>query len=86
MKLEFKRPMADVADTGYNLSNDGKTTAITWYMAGKFSIVGKAMCLVMDMDTMIGSEFEKGLASLKALAETEATAASQAKPAALQLK
>jgi hypothetical protein len=86
MKLEFKRPMADVADTGYNLSYDGKTTAITWYMAGNHNFISKAMCLVMDMDTMIGSEFEKGLASLKALAETEATAASQSRPAAVQLK
>jgi len=33
--------------------------------------MGKAMSLVMDMDAMIGGDFEKGLASLKALVEPE---------------
>jgi hypothetical protein len=31
--------------------------------------MSKVMCLVMDMDKMIGRDFEAGLANLKALSE-----------------
>jgi hypothetical protein len=35
-------------------------------------LVAKAVHLVMDMDRMIGGNFEKGLAQMKAIAETTA--------------
>ncbi|HET6921929.1 MAG TPA: polyketide cyclase, partial [Anaeromyxobacteraceae bacterium] len=57
-----------------------------WAMAGKLGFVGKAMCLVKDMDQMIGPDFEKGLAALKGVAESEArkaAAAATAVPAAV---
>jgi hypothetical protein len=41
-------------------------------MAGRNNFMAKAMGLVMDMDRMIGGQFEKGLASLKSLAEASA--------------
>ena len=34
-------------------------------MSGKKDFVMKAFCLVVDMDKMIGADFEKGLAQLK---------------------
>ena len=33
--------------------------------------IGKAMCLLMDMDAMLGGDFEKGLTSMKAVVEAE---------------
>jgi len=37
----------------------------------KQNFMCKAMCLFMDMDKMLGAEFEKGLASLKSIVEAE---------------
>jgi hypothetical protein len=41
-------------------------------MAGRNTLAGKAIGLVMSMDRMIGGQFEKGLADLASL--TAATA------------
>ena len=72
MKLQFVRPMEDEADTDFVFKpKDGKTE-LTWSMAGKNDFMGKAFCLVMDMDALVGGDFEKGLASLKSIAEAEA--------------
>jgi hypothetical protein len=38
-------------------------------MTGKNNFIGKAMCLVMNMDRMVGGEFEKGLADMKRIVE-----------------
>jgi hypothetical protein len=38
-------------------------------MSGKQNFIGKAMCLVMSMEKMLGPDFEKGLAQLKQLVE-----------------
>jgi hypothetical protein len=68
-KLEFIKPFEDLAKNGFNLEFVGKDTKVTWYMDGNHTFVSKAMCLVMDMDTMIGKDFEKGLTALKKVAE-----------------
>ena len=47
-------------------------TRVTWRMEGRNGFVGKAFGLVMDMDQMVGSEFEKGLAAMKTVAEADA--------------
>ena len=45
-------------------------------MDGRYNFATKAISLVMDMDKMIGNDFEAGLAALKAQAEARtATAA-----------
>ena len=38
-------------------------------MTGTHKFIGKAMCLVMSMENMLGPDFEKGLAQLKQVAE-----------------
>jgi hypothetical protein len=70
MKLEFFKPMAGTSDVAFTFKEDGGKTTVTWAMSGKNNFVGKAFCLFMNMDKMLGGEFEKGLASLKT--ETEA--------------
>jgi uncharacterized protein YndB with AHSA1/START domain len=39
-------------------------------MTGKNNFVSKAMCLFIDMDKMLGGDFEKGLGELKSVVET----------------
>jgi uncharacterized protein YndB with AHSA1/START domain len=70
--LEFMKPFAATNDTLFTFSPDGKGTQVTWSMTGKNDFMGKAFSLVMDMDSMVGKDFESGLVAMKAAAETEA--------------
>ena len=69
IKLEFLKPFASTADTEFTFKPQGNQTAVTWSMSGKNNFIAKAMCLFMSMDKMIGSQFEKGLADMKAIVE-----------------
>lgn len=40
-------------------------------MSGHRSFITKEVCLFMDLDKLIGGDFEKGLAKLKANAEAK---------------
>jgi len=55
---------------------------VTWSMDGENGFGAKAMGLVMDMDQMVGKDFESGLTNLQAVAEAaaEAQRAALAKP------
>lgn len=66
MKLEFKRPMEDTSTAKYILAPQGEKTNVTWTMSGKYAnIVGKAICCLMNMDKVVGTQFEEGLSNLK---------------------
>jgi len=69
IKLEFQAPWESAAKNGFTLEPLGKDTKVTWLMDGNNDFMGKAMSLVMDMDKMIGNDFEKGLAQMKKVAE-----------------
>lgn len=70
-KLEFFKPMAGVSDTLFTFQPQGNHTEVTWAMSGKNDMIGKAFCLFMNMDKMIGGNFEKGLTDLKSIVEQE---------------
>ena len=72
IRLEFISPFPSVADNEFTLKPEGGGTGVTWRMSGQNGFVGKAMCLVQDMDKMIGPDFEKGLAQLKTAAQSAA--------------
>lgn len=69
-KLEFFKPMAGVSDTLFTFKPQGNQTEVTWAMSGENNFIGKAFCLFMSMDKMIGGQFEQGLAALKSIAES----------------
>jgi hypothetical protein len=70
--LDFIKPFEAKNVTEFLLKPDGDTTQVTWAMTGKKNFVTKAFCLVMDMDKMVGGDFEKGLAQLKTVVESTA--------------
>jgi hypothetical protein len=72
IKLEFIKPFASTADTEFTFKPDGNQTAVTWTMSGQKNFMSKAFGLFMNMDKMIGRDFEKGLAQMKAVLETKA--------------
>ncbi len=71
-RLEFYKPMAGVSEAEFTFKPEGEQTTVTWAMSGTNDFIGRAMCLIMDMDKMVGGQFENGLASIKALVDTPA--------------
>ena len=55
IKLDFERPF--------------ERTVVEWRLNGNNSFVSKAVHLFMNMDKMVGGQFEDGLAQLKSVAE-----------------
>ena len=70
IKLEFERPMKGTSTADFALKPEGDQTLVTWSMFGTNNFMGKAVSLFMDCDKMVGSEFEKGLANMKAIVES----------------
>jgi len=80
IKLEFIKPMEGVSDVFFTLKPEESGTHIHWEMSGKQNgLIGKAMCLVMNMDQMVGGYYEKGLAKIKEISEKEAKSAAPEK-------
>jgi hypothetical protein len=69
MKLEFVEPMASTATCVLTLAGTPTGSVVTWSMEGNHNFVGKAFGMFMDMDNMLGTDIEKGLAQLKTVAE-----------------
>jgi Polyketide cyclase / dehydrase and lipid transport/DoxX-like family len=69
IKLEFLKPMAGTAETDFTFKEENNKTVVTWKMHGQNDIVGKAFCLVFNMNKIIGDKYDEGLASLKKVVE-----------------
>lgn len=69
-KLEFIRPFVATNTAEFTFKNDGGRTVVSWTMRGRSNFFFKAFGLLMNCDDMAGRDFEKGLASLKELAES----------------
>lgn len=78
IKLDFEKPMKATDTADFSLTKkDGDETLVTWTMYGPNLFMGKVMGLVMNMDKMVGSQFEQGLANLKEKVEKPADAESK---------
>jgi hypothetical protein len=69
IQLDFTRPFEAHNITTFTLQPRGGRTEVVWSMDGPQPFMNKVMCVFIDMDKLIGKDFEAGLASLKALAE-----------------
>jgi hypothetical protein len=67
--LEFEKPFKASNVATFTLVPAGPSTKVTWAMDGQNNFMAKAMSLFINFDTTVGGEFEKGLASLKGIAE-----------------
>ena len=72
IKLEFFKPFAATNIAEFTFKPEGNQTAVTWSMTGENNFMAKAIHLFMNMDKMIGGQFEKGLAQIKSLVEAPA--------------
>lgn len=70
IRLEFLKPFASTAHTGFVFTDQGAGSNVVWTMNGENNFLSKAFSLFMGgMDKMIGPDFEKGLSQLKTAAE-----------------
>jgi hypothetical protein len=69
INLEFMRPFAATNATEFTFKPEGNGTAVTWTMSGRNNFMAKAMHMFMNIDKMVGGQFEQGLAQMKRVAE-----------------
>lgn len=69
IKLDFLKPFESHCQTVFALETKGDITTVSWTMSGPSEFMTKLMGLVVSMDSMIGKDFETGLANMKAVAE-----------------
>jgi hypothetical protein len=69
IKLDFLKPFEAHNTAEFTLEPQGDSTKVTWGIYGPMPYVSKLMSVFFSMDSMIGQDFEVGLASLKTVAE-----------------
>ena len=69
IKLDFLRPFEGHNMAEFTLEPKGDVTNVTWSMDGTAAYPAKVIGIFINMDNMIGSDFEAGLANLKSIAE-----------------
>lgn len=68
IQLDFERPMAGTSMAEFTLQPEAGGTRVTWSMSGERPFVQRIFCVLFNADKMVGDMFEKGLASLGAVA------------------
>ena len=69
IKLDFLKPFEAHNTAEFTMLPQGDATSVNWVMHGPAPFLSKMMQVFMNMDKMIGKDFEAGLANLKGLAE-----------------
>ena len=69
IKLDFLKPFEGHNTSEFTMSPSGDSTEIVWAMHGPSPFMTKVMHVFINMDKMLGKDFEAGLANLKAIAE-----------------
>jgi hypothetical protein len=69
IKLDFIKPFEGHNIAEFTLLPKGDSTEVAWVMRGPVPYIGKIMHLFFNMDSMVGGQFEEGLANLKVAAE-----------------
>jgi Polyketide cyclase / dehydrase and lipid transport len=71
-KFEFFKPWYCTNTTDFTFRPAGSGTEVTWTMSMKNNFIAKASGMVMNMDKLMGENFEAGLVNLKTIAEAAA--------------
>ena len=69
IKLDFTRPFEAHNIAEFTLLPAGDTTNVTWSMRGPVPFFAKIIHVFMNMDRMVGGQFDEGLGNLKAATE-----------------
>lgn len=70
LKADWVEPYEGSSNSEFAFKGEGEKTEVSWTMSSQHNFLEKAMCLIMNGKKMIGDDMEKGLAQMKASAET----------------
>jgi len=71
-QLDFLKPFKSSNIAEFSFKPEGNQTVVSWSMSGPCNFMSKAVGLFINCDKMIGGDFERGLAQMKAIAEANA--------------
>lgn len=71
IQLDFTRPFEAHNITNFTLQPRGGRTEVVWAMDGPQPFINKVMCVFINLDNLVGKDFEAGLANLKQIAERQ---------------
>jgi hypothetical protein len=69
IQLDFIEPIEGHNTTDFMFAPKDGGTEVRWVMSGPAPFITKLMGVFVSMDSMVGKDFERGLAQLKAAAE-----------------
>ena len=70
IRLEFIEPFESTSTTTFDFEAvDNQTTKVTWGMSGENTFASKAFGLLMDIEDLVGEDYERGLANLDEFAQ-----------------
>ncbi len=69
IKLDFFSPFEAHNMAEFTMQPKGGATNVTWAMHGPVPFMAKIIHMFMNMDRMVGGQFQQGLVSMKAVAE-----------------
>lgn len=69
IKLDFFTPFEGHNTAEFTMLPQGDATSLTWLMHGPAPFMAKIMHVFMNIDRMVGKDFEIGLVNLKRLTE-----------------
>jgi len=69
IKLDFFKPFEGHNTAEFTMLPQGDATNLVWLMHGPAPFMSKLMQVFMNVDNMVGKDFEVGLANLKKLTE-----------------
>ena len=71
IKLDFSVPMVAHNIAEYKIVKENDIIKVSWIMYGKNNFISKIFSTFIDMDKMVGGDFENGLQKLKKQLETK---------------
>ena len=69
INLHFEKPFEGQNKVTFSIEPKGDAVSVTWHMQGKCPYIAKVIGVFINMDDMVGKDFEAGLAALKSVAE-----------------
>ena len=70
IKLDFIKPFEGHNVAEFTMEPNAGGTHVVWAMRGSMPFVAKVMSLFLDMDRLVGKDFESGLANIRQIVET----------------
>ncbi len=68
--LRFEKPFKSESVTAFSIRPEGTGSVVTWSMTGAKTLPLKIFGIFRSMDSLVGPDFEKGLARLKSTVES----------------